>query len=193
MVTSVKTIMLIGRHTNNKSVSLLSYSYSLTKTTYIFSNLPIITAVYGTSETLNQADWLPPVWNEDSPIVLSTRACRESYSWSHWKSHPVFFKVNSFRYTPGRDFTDRRSDPARIAPRWSSHCKGHVKKKKRPTVVVSLMLVACLVVEIIQRWFCAFADQLWPWIKVKIIRHDWAWAYIYMPCLRLPSCQVWMP
>ena len=38
-----------------------------------------------------------------------------------------------------------------------------------PTVVASLKLVACLVVEIIQDWIFPFADPLWSCIKVKVI------------------------
>ena len=47
--------------------------------------------------------------------------------------------------------------------------QGHVQKREWPTDVASLMFVACLVVEIIQRWFFAFVYPLWPCIKVKII------------------------
>ena len=39
---------------------------------------------------------------------------------------------------------------------------------KWPTVVASLMLITCLVVEIIQRWMFSLADPLWPCIKVKV-------------------------
>ena len=39
--------------------------------------------------------------------------------------------------------------------------QGHIKKE--PTI-------ACLVDESMQRWFFAFADPLWPWIKVKVIK-----------------------
>ena len=45
--------------------------------------------------------------------------------------------------------------------------QGHVKKW--PTVVVSVMLIAYLVVEIIQRRLFAFADPLWPCTKDKVI------------------------
>ena len=47
--------------------------------------------------------------------------------------------------------------------------QGHVTKKKRLTVVASLILAAFLVVEIIQPWMFAFAGPLWPCIKVKVI------------------------
>ena len=40
------------------------------------------------------------------------------------------------------------------------------KKQKQTTVVAILMLVACLFVKIIQHWSFAFADLLWPCIKV---------------------------
>ena len=40
------------------------------------------------------------------------------------------------------------------------------EKEKRPTIITSLMLIACLVVEIIQHWIVVFADPLWPYIKV---------------------------
>ena len=39
--------------------------------------------------------------------------------------------------------------------------------EKWPTVVASLMLIACLVVESIQRWFLYLC---WPSIKVKVIK-----------------------
>ena len=44
------------------------------------------------------------------------------------------------------------------------------QEKKRPTIVASLMLVACLVVKIILHWIFAFADPQWPCIKVKVIK-----------------------
>ena len=45
-----------------------------------------------------------------------------------------------------------------VKPYTRFQSQGHIKK--RPTVVESLMLIACLVVEVIQRWFCTFADRL---------------------------------
>ena len=48
--------------------------------------------------------------------------------------------------------------------------QGHVKKKKRPTVVANLMPIDCLLAESIQCWLLAFADPLWPYITVKVIQ-----------------------
>ena len=50
---------------------------------------------------------------------------------------------------------------------------------------------ACLVIEIIQRWFSPSDMPLWLCIKVKVI--DTSMTYIYLQCISLPSCQVWMP
>ena len=50
-----------------------------------------------------------------------------------------------------------------------SHGQRHVNKW--PTFVVSLMLIACLVADSMQRWFVfAFADPLWPCVKVRVIK-----------------------
>ena len=56
-----------------------------------------------------------------------------------------------------------------------SHGQGHIKKG--PTVVASLMVIACLVAENMQRWFFAFADPLWPCIKVKVIKTGYPQVY----------------
>ena len=46
--------------------------------------------------------------------------------------------------------------------------QGHIKNC--PIVVASLIIIACLVVEIIQCWFFSFVNSLWPCIKVKVIK-----------------------
>ena len=62
-------------------------------------------------------------------------------------------------------------------------------RKIWPTVVINcLILIKLLVVEIILRWFFAFADPLWLCIKVKAIKTSMS-----IPCIQLPSCQVWVP
>ena len=61
-------------------------------------------------------------------------------------------------------------------------------RKTWPTDVASLMLVACLVVGLIQRWIFAFPNPLWPCINVKVIATSTS---RYMPCISLPSYQVY--
>ena len=63
-----------------------------------------------------------------------------------------------------------------------------VKKKKKKAYRCG-KLNACLVVEIIQRWFFAFAHPLWPCIKVTVIKMS---VSTYYAMHSLPSCQVWM-
>ena len=65
--------------------------------------------------------------------------------------------------------------------------KSRSRKQKWPTDVASLVLVACLVAESIQRWYFAFVDPLWP--CVKVIETSMG---AYMVSISLPSCQVWM-
>ena len=45
-----------------------------------------------------------------------------------------------------------------------------MSRKKWPTVVASLMLIAYLVGESMRRWFFGFADPLWSCIKGKVVK-----------------------
>ena len=44
--------------------------------------------------------------------------------------------------------------------------------RKWPTYVASWMLIACLVSESMHRWLFAFANPLWPCIKVMVIKNE---------------------
>ena len=63
-------------------------------------------------------------------------------------------------------------------------------RKQWPIVAASVVFIACLVVEIIQRWIFAFADPLWPCIKIKVIETR---TCADMPCRGLQSYRVWVP
>ena len=69
--------------------------------------------------------------------------------------------------------------------------EGHVKKKKKKAYCCNKFnaYFVCLVVKIIQRWFFASADRLWPCIKSKVIETSMR----NIPCIYISACQVWMP